>query len=417
MDKILSQEELKRNKRRGLLKAGAWVLGAAVVVGAGIFALGGKSVREGDLNLQAATSGPLETAVAASGRLEPAFQEIINSPVASRILEVYARPGDSVRAGMPLMKLDLGEADAQYQNLRDAYQIKQSQLRQLKLSNRSALADLEMQTRIKEMEVNRLGIEVENEKRLDSIGSGTGDRVRQAETAYATGKLELEGLRRRIVNERERLADLEGATALELGNSARDMALMEETLSRGQIPAPHDGVLTFLKNSIGSTVATGEKIAVVGDLSSFRVDAEVPEGSSYKVKPGATATVRLGSIELDGSVANVEPQSTSGAVPFTITLSDASNPRLRPGVRVQVYVNYGYKDEAVLIPTGSYFKGPGEYTLFVESEPGRLERRKVSLGDSNRKYVEVVSGIAPGERVALADLGALEKYKKLKVKK
>lgn len=238
MDKILSQEELKRNKRRGLLKAGAWVLGAAVVVGAGIFALGGKSVREGDLNLQAATSGPLETAVAASGRLEPAFQEIINSPVASRILEVYARPGDSVRAGMPLMRLDLGEADAQYQNLRDAYQIKQSQLRQLKLSNRSALADLEMQTRIKEMEVNRLGIEVENEKRLDSIGSGTGDRVRQAETAYATGKLELEGLRRRIVNERERLADLEGATALELGNSARDMALMEETLSRGQIPAP-----------------------------------------------------------------------------------------------------------------------------------------------------------------------------------
>lgn len=416
MDKIISQDEKRRASRRRMLKAGIPACAGIIICGWFIFFMTGKSVKASDLSLRAAETGPLETAVAASGRLAPAFEEIVNSPVASRIMEVYARPGDSVRAGMPLLRLDLQEADAQYQNLRDACQIKNSQLAQLRLANRSALSDLEMQIEIKEMEVSRLAIEVENEMRLDSLGSGTGDRVRQARTAYATGRLELDGLRRRLVNERERLASLEAATALEAGNSERDMRMMERTLSQGRIPAPHDGVLTFMKNQLGSTVGVGEKIAVVGDLSSFKVEAEVPEGSSYKVKPGAAVEVRLGNIELEGTVANVEPQSTSGAVPFTVTLADASNPRLRPGVRVQVYVAYGFKEQTVRIPMGAYFKGPGEYTLYVEEKPGTLRRRKVILGDSNRSWVEVVEGISAGENVALADMSALEKYSTLKIK-
>ncbi len=416
MDKKISVEEQRKIKRRKLIKTSVWVAAGMALIGCVLFMSGGKSVAESDLKLQAATTGPLETAVAASGRLVPAFEEIVNSPVGSRIMEVYARPGDSVKAGMPLLRLDLQEADAQYQNLRDAYNIKTSQLQQLRLSNRSALADLQMQTQIKEMEVNRLAIEVENERRLDSIGSGTGDRVRQAETAYATGQLELKGLRQRLANERERLESLEASTALELGNSARDMALMERTLAQGRIPAPHDGVLTFLKTQIGSTVSAGEKLAVVGDLSSFKVEAEVPEGSSFKVKPGASTTVRLGNIELAGTVTAIEPQSISGAVPFTVELEDASNSRLRPGVRVQVYVGYGFKDMAVRIPIGNYFKGPGDYMLFVEESPGKLRRRKVTLGDSNRDWVEVVSGIEPGERVATADISSLETYKTLTLK-
>ena len=51
---------------------------------------------------------------------------------------------------------------------------------------------LEMQAKVKEMDVNRLHAEVINERRLDSIGSGTGERVREAEFAYETGRLQLE---------------------------------------------------------------------------------------------------------------------------------------------------------------------------------------------------------------------------------
>lgn len=416
MDRKIDIAEIRKERNKRLLKGG---LIAAAVIGA-IIALmsliSGRSVKRSELRLGEAEYGPLETSVSASGRVVPAFEEIIISPVSSRILEVYARPGDTVKAGAPLLRLDLREAEAQVQNLRDNYQIKNKSLDQQRLANRSTLADLEMQCQIKEMEVNRLVIEMNNERRLDSLGSGTGDRVREAETALATGRLQLEGLRKKLVNERQRLAALETSLSLEVGNSARDLSLMEQTLSQGRIPAPRDGVLTFIVNSIGSTVANGEKVAVLGDLSSFKVLADVPEGSSYKVQAGAAATVRLGNIKLEGSVVNIEPQSTSGAVPFTVSLSDASNKRLRPGVRVQVDVAYGFKERVLRIPAGTYYKGPGKYNLFVQEDENTLRRREVTLGDSNSNFVEVTAGLNPGDKVVTMDMEHFDKNSKLTIK-
>lgn len=415
MDKIIDKEELKRSRRKRLLRICFWIVPAILIVGIGLSYITGASINGSDIRISEAVRGPLETTVAASGRVVPAFEEIISSPVASRILAVYAQPGDSVYEGMPLLALDLQATEAQYKNMQDAYRIKQHELTQLRLSNKSALADLDMQVKIKAMEVNTLAVDVENERRLDSLGSGTGERVRKAETAWQTGTLQLEALRRKLVAERERLAAVEDAAVLEAGNSARDLAEMERTVKQGKIPAPHSGVLTYLSNSIGSVVAAGEKVAVVGDLSSFKVIGEVPEGSSFKVKPGADVTVRISNVELEGRVANVEPQSTGGAVPFTVLLSDASNSRLRPGIRTQVYVSYGFKESAILIANGSYFKGPGEYIVFV-AEGDKLHRRSVTLGDSNRQWVEVISGIQPGESVVISDMEKYEKYKTLTIK-
>ncbi len=416
MDKIIDRSEIKRTQLKRWAVRAAWIIPIIAALIWITSALVGKSVKASDITFATVEHGPLETAVAASGRIVPAFEEIVISPVSSRILAVYAQPGDSVTEGMPLLQLDLQEAETSYRNLHDSYLVKQNQLSQLRLSNRSALDELDMLINIKDMEVNRLAITVENERRLDSLGSGTGDRVRQAQTAYETGKLELKGLKQKLANERERLASLEDAAILELGNSRRELEMMEYTLSQGRIPAPHDGILTFLSNSIGSTVAAGEKVAVVGDLSNFKVYADVPEGSSYKVRPGAETIVRIGNNELTGIVANVEPQSTSGAVPFTVTLDDASNPRLRPGVRVQLYVSYGFKDDVLRIPAGSFYSGPGEYRLFVADGSSSLVRRNVKLGDSNRRWIEVTAGLKPGDKIVTTDMADFEKYSKLKLK-
>ena len=417
MDKIISQEERRRTRRRTILKYAAIAAGALAAGGILMFYSGGKSIFRDEAMLRKAELGPLESAVAASGRLVPAFEEIVISPVASRIMSVYVHAGDSVGKGTPLLQLDLSESESRYQNLRDALAIKESELKQLRLANHSALSDLEMQIEIKQMDVNRLEIEVENEERLDSLGSGTGERVRQARTAYITGKLELQGLRKRLENERKRFAALEDAAVLDLGNSARETEMMSRTLEAGRIPAPRSGVITYISTEIGSRVSQGERVAVVGDLSSFKVAAEMPEGNIHKVHAGAEAIVRLGNIELNGIVDQIEPQSKSGSVPFSVILKDSRNTRLRPGVRVQVYVAYGFKDSVVRIPMGNYFKGPGEYMLFVEDgESGKLRKRRVTRGDSNRLWVEVTGGIAPGEEVAIADMDAFESYSTLTIK-
>lgn len=415
MDRKIDKKQIRKEARLRYAKIGIAVACTAAAI-LSLSLLSGKSVYERDLSFGIADIGPLETTVAATGRVVPAFEEIINSPVDTRIVAVYAQPGDSVKAGTPLLLLDLKTAEADYSKLLGERRIKQNEITQLQLANSTRQSELAMQIKVKEMDVNRLAIEVDNERRLDSLGSGTGDRVRQAETALATGRLELEGLRKKLANERLRLKALEDATMLEVGNSARDLAMMERTLSRGRIPAPREGVLTFLANSIGSTVNAGERVAVLGDLSSFKVEAEVPEGSSYKVHTGARTIVRLGNVELEGKVTNVEPQSNSGAVPISVGLDDSSNARLRPGVRVQVYVAYGFKDKVLRIPAGSYYEGPGSYNLFVADGEKLLRRRTVKLGDSNRQWVEVTEGLAPGDRVAVSNMKDFEKNSKLKIK-
>ena len=54
---------------------------------------------------------------------------------------------------------------------------------------------------------------------------------------------------------------------------------------------------------------------------------------------------------------------------------------------------------------------PGEYELYVEERPGELTRRKVTLGDANYDYVEVKSGLQPGEKVVISSMTDRKKKK------
>ena len=58
----------------------------------------------------------------------------------------------------------------------------------------------------------------------------------------------------------------------------------------------------------------------------------------------------------------------------------------------------------VRIKSGSFFKGAGEYYLYVRTSDSRLERRKVRLGDSNPDYIEVVTGLKEGDVVVTAGI-------------
>lgn len=415
MDKQISKSQLRRERNTKLMKWGGATLLVVLGVTALIVSLE-KGINRRDVRLGAAEQGALETTVNATGRVVPAFEEVINSPVDTRILKVYAQAGDSVEEGAPLLQLDLETAETNYSKLLNERDMRRQELTQLQLNNRTQLSELAMQIEVKQMQVNQLKVEVENERRLDSLGSGTGDRVRQAETAYTTGKLELRQLRERLANEKLRNAAAEKVQSLNVSSFEQDLALMRRTLDQGRIPAPHAGVLTYIANEIGRRITAGEKVAVVSDLSQFKIEGEVAEGSSDRVGVGSEVIVRIGKTELKGTVTNLTPQAKGGVISFTVKLEYPRNPRLRSGLRTELSVSYGYKSSVLRIPNGQYFKGPGEYNLFVKDGDNHLSQRKVRLGDSNRDYVEVLSGLNAGDSVAVSDMEQFNKSKTLKLK-
>lgn len=415
MDKKIDQKVLRARRRRRFLKIGAVVATVAVGVVALLSWLE-SGVERDTLVIGVVDCGDIETTVPATGRVVPAYEEVINSPVTTRLLAVYATAGDSVRAGDPLLELDLEAEQANYDKMVDRYHVSQREMTQLQLQSRTNLSELEMQISVKEMDVNRRKIDVDNERRLDSLGSGTGDRVRTAETALRTAQLELAQLRQRLDNERLRSQAAEEVQSLNVSSIEKDLGIMRSTLQRGRICAPNDGILTFIVNEIGSQISMGQKVAVVSNLSSFKILGEIAEGASERMAVGSRVLIRIGRSELEGTVTNITPQSKGGVVEFVVNADDPRNPRLRSGVRAELYISYGFRDAAVRIPMGLYYKGSGEYYLFVEEGDERLVRRRVSLGESNRNYVEVLSGLKPGDRVVTSDMTDYENKTSLRIK-
>ena len=70
-----------------------------------------------DLVFSTVDKGVIEVSVSASGKVVPAFEEIINSPINSRIIEVYKKGGDSIDVGTPILKLDLQSTEIEYKKL------------------------------------------------------------------------------------------------------------------------------------------------------------------------------------------------------------------------------------------------------------------------------------------------------------
>lgn len=415
MDREIPIEEQKREARKKWYKIGG-VFVALVAVVALVIVFVGESVKRSDLTIAPAEKGTIESSVSASGKIVPLYEQAIVSPVGTKILEVYCNEGDNVEAGQSLLKLDLQSTEAEFRRMSDEVSMKRNEIEQAALNNATYITDLEMKIKAKEMSVSHLKAEVANERRLDSIGSGTGDRIREAQLAYETGKLELEQLKMQLANERKAHAAAYRSKQLEGTISVRNLEEMERTLDDARIKAPRAGTVTYLNKSLGTSIASGEKLAVVSDLSHFKINGEIPESNSGKLSIGSSVNVRINRNTLKGHISNISPQSLNGMVQFTVLLDDDADKALRSGLRTDLNVVYDIHDGVVRIPNGSYFQGPGSYALFVKVSDDKLERRSVTLGDSNFDYVEVKSGIQPGEEVVVSDMATYKNKKSIKLK-
>lgn len=415
MDREIPKEVRQKERRQQMMKwGGAGVLAVACMVA--LVSLMRSSVNRKDLILSTVDRGTIEVSVSASGKVVPVFEEIINSPINTRIVEVYGKGGDSVDVGTPILKLDLQSLETDFKKLLDEEQMKRYQLAQLQVNNETYLSNLAMQVKIAAMKLDRMEVELRNERYLDSLGSGTTDKVRQAELNFRTEKLELEQLRQQLANERKvKEADLK-VKQLECNIASKTLAEMKRTLDAAQVRSPRKAILTYVDNQVGAQVAQGTRIAVISDLSHFKVEGEIANTYGDRVAAGGKAIVKVGSEKLEGTVSSVTPLSKNGVISFTVQLADASHRRLRSGLKTDVYVMNAVKDDVLRLANASYYVGRGEYDLFVLDEEDELVKRKVRLGESNFEYVEVVSGLQPGDRVVVSDMSSYKNKEKLKVK-
>jgi HlyD family secretion protein len=388
MDREITKEELRKIRIKRIVRA---IIGIVIIFIGVIIVIYSmrSSIKLSDLQLSTVDNGTLEVSYTASGKVLPAFEEIINSPIDTRILEVYRKSGDHVENGTPLLKLDLHNAETDLSKMIDERDMKACELKQLKINNRTELNDMYMKIKVSIMKLNSLKVELRNERYLDSLGSGTTDKVREVEMNYRTGRLELEQFRQEYANAKLVKATEIESKQLEYNILVKNLENMRRTFTDAQIHSPRKAVLTYINNQIGAQVLQGSKVAVVSDLNHFKVDCEIADSYGDMVTVGGRAIVKIGNRQLDGMISNVTPLSQNGVVDFTVQLKHDDDAALRSGLKTDVYVMSALKDNVMRILNGSYYTTAGDYDLFVLDGDNKLVKRKVKLGDSNFKYVEV----------------------------
>ena len=413
MDREISKEVRRREQMKFWTKWGSALLILILLVSV-LFRYLQPSLKITDLSLSTVDVGSIDISIGASGKVVPAFEEIINSPINSRILEVYKKGGDSVDVGTPILRLDLLSAETDYENQLNEVRMNELKLEQLRIQNKSKLSEMEMQLKVSRMELNRKAVELRNEQYLDSLGAGTADKVRQVELDYNVSKLKLEEDEQKFIHEAAVAEADFKVKELELSIARKTLVEARQTLEDAQIRAPRKAILTFVNNEIGAQVAQGEKVAVVSDLSHFKIEGEIADTYGDRIAAGSRAVVKVGNEKLPGIVSDLTPLSKNGVISFSVRLDEDNHRRLRSGLKTDVYILTAVKDSVLRIQNGSYYVGPGKYELFVR-QGNELVRREVQLGESNYEQVEVLSGLQLGEAVVISDMGDYKNKRKIKL--
>ncbi|WP_320054438.1 efflux RND transporter periplasmic adaptor subunit [uncultured Acetobacteroides sp.] len=415
MDRSIPQEVIRRRKRKTVIIAAA--VAVALLIGiTTLFSFLRSGISAKDIDVAVVDKGEVDISVSASGKVVPLSEQIITSPIASRVVEVYKKSGDKVAVGDLILKLDLDAATSDYGKMNDELSMKQCKLEQQGVTVKSQLSDLRMQLAIADMKLKRMAAELKNEHYLDSIGASTSDKVRQAELNYKVESLLYEQLKQRYSNEQLTSSANIKMSKLEYNIAKKSVVLMGKTMSEAQVRAPRSAVLTWVNNQIGSTVAQGAQLAIVSDLNDFKVEGEIADSYADRVSPGAKVAVRVGNQTLEGSVGNVTPSVKNGIIEFTVMLKESSSTKLRSGLKVDVYVINAISENVPRLANGSYYVGKGEYDLWVING-GVAQKRRVELGESSFDKVEVKRGLHVGDRVIVSDMSKYKNASSLKIRK
>ena len=412
MDSALSKETIRKRRIVRLIKwtAGITLLIASILV---ISVFSSTRIKEDELYISTVKRGMLEETLGAVGKVVPMSQEIIISPVTSKILEICKNQGDSIRLGETIMKLDLSQINSDLQQAEDEMTMQELKMAQAKALKHQQISELEMQIEIDQMKLARAESALYNERHLDSLGASTNDRVHQAELEHFVQKKQLEHLRHKLENLKESSKLENDIAELEYEISRNRYSILKRTAEDARIAAPYDAVITWIDSRVGANVSQGANLVILSDLERFKIEAEAADVYADKINSGNLVHIRLGQDTVSGRVGNIVPSVANSMLKFDVLLDNTKEyPGMRMGQNPDINVVSSIKNDVLYIDYRSFYKGPGMYDLWV-IEGDTATQRKVGLGVAGHQQIEVTSGLNAGDRVILSNMNRFGNKKRI----
>ena len=413
MDRTLDTKTVTRRRRKKLLSwlAAIVLLGAAVWYGLRLLR---PSADEDTLRFATVERGEVVNTVNATALVLPAFEEQLNSPVATTIDQVLLTAGTQVQADALIMRLDRNYVQLQLDGRRDQLAVKENSIGLLGLEYERDLQELTYDTEIKKLELAAARAQLADARRLLDIGGATQEEVESAELAVKISELEAKKLGNQLAYSQNSLAGRKRALQLEVGMEEKEVSQLSRRLRETEVRAPRAGVVTWVNENIGQQVTEGTALARIADLGRYKVEGSASDRYADQLAVGLPVELRTATARLSGTVTAILPEVTDNLVRFRVELDDPSHEELRPNLRAELYVITNKVEDVLRVKNGPAFRGGRLQSVFVVNGE-EATRREVGVGMRNGDFVEITGGLAAGDRIIISDSEELERVTAFKL--
>lgn len=414
MDRQLPTDLIRKRRARAV----AGVAASVLVLLAGVWALRAAispSLDRSRIRTSIAELGPVDATVSASGTVVPEYEQVITSPIASTVIAVLHRAGDTIKTGESILGLDTESLALSLQEHKDELAMQQNRKRQLMLEAEQKKIDLQSSYEIKQLQTQFAGAQYNRIKHLHDIGGTTQEELDRASLQADIAQRELEHLKRQVDNQQASLQSELRSVDLEISVRRGRVTQTGRQLELAEIRAQRNGVVTWVNDNLGSSVGPGEVVARIADLDSYKIEARISDVHADKLTVGGPVMLRIGRKEMTGRINSIHPAVESGIAVFDVELETAESMQLRPNLRADVFVITSRADNVVRVKNGPFYSGVADQRVFVIRGDKALAR-KVDIGASNIDWVELRGDVAPGEEVVISDMRKYEHLEEIAVR-
>ena len=96
MDSQIPHEIIHRRRRKRIIRIAVYA-GTAITLFIVLISVLRGGIKASSINISVADRGPLEITVSSSGKVVPLYEEVITSPIPSKVLDVYKKSGESLQ--------------------------------------------------------------------------------------------------------------------------------------------------------------------------------------------------------------------------------------------------------------------------------------------------------------------------------
>jgi len=179
-----------------------------------------------------------------------------------------------------------------------------------------------------------------------------------------------------------------------------------EGVAYTEVRAPYPGVVTQKHVQVGEAVAPGTPLMTGASLDELRVVAEIPQSVIDQVRSARKAAVYVDGRRIESTGITIFPAAQPETNTFRARIELPKGVQgLAPGMFVKVGLIVG-EAERMLVPRAAVVQRSEMRGVYVVAPDGRVFLRQVRLGHARGEQVEILAGLANGERVALDPVAA-----------